>query len=90
MLLREGRFDIVHFAGHGRYDANRPERSCWMFSDGPLYACAPIEQPRRDFRIRELRSGREWRMSGRSGRSRSPTPRSSWWSVVHGMVDVER
>jgi hypothetical protein len=37
-LLREGRFDIVHFAGHGRYDANRPERSCWMFSDGPLYA----------------------------------------------------
>jgi hypothetical protein len=38
MLLREGRFDIVHFAGHGRYDAKRPERSCWMFSDGPLYA----------------------------------------------------
>ena len=37
-LLREGRFDIVHFAGHGRYDAARPERSCWMFSDGPLYA----------------------------------------------------
>ena len=37
-LLRDGRFDIVHFAGHGRYDANRPERSCWMFSDGPLYA----------------------------------------------------
>jgi hypothetical protein len=37
-LLREGRYDIVHFAGHGRYDAERPERSCWMFSDGPLYA----------------------------------------------------
>jgi hypothetical protein len=37
-LLREGRFDIVHFAGHGRYDPTRPERSCWMFSDGPLYA----------------------------------------------------
>ncbi|HEY5616858.1 MAG TPA: CHAT domain-containing protein [Vicinamibacterales bacterium] len=37
-LLREGRFDIVHFAGHGRYDAVRPDRSCWMFSDGPLYA----------------------------------------------------
>jgi hypothetical protein len=37
-LLREGRYDIVHFAGHGRYDAARPERSCWMFSDGPLYA----------------------------------------------------
>jgi hypothetical protein len=37
-LLREGRFDIVHFAGHGRYDAAHPDRSCWMFSDGPLYA----------------------------------------------------
>ena len=37
-LVREGRFDIVHFAGHGRYDALRPERSCWVFSDGPLYA----------------------------------------------------
>jgi CHAT domain-containing protein/cysteine peptidase C11 family protein len=37
-LLREGRFDIVHFAGHGRYDAVHPDRSCWMFSDGALYA----------------------------------------------------
>jgi hypothetical protein len=37
-LLREGRYDIVHFAGHGRYDAKNPDRSCWMFSDGPLYA----------------------------------------------------
>jgi CHAT domain-containing protein len=37
-LSREGRYDIVHFAGHGRYDAAAPERSCWMFSDGPLYA----------------------------------------------------
>jgi hypothetical protein len=37
-LIREGRYDIVHFAGHGRYDAAAPERSCWMFSDGPLYA----------------------------------------------------
>jgi hypothetical protein len=37
-VLRSERFDIVHFAGHGRYDAEHPERSCWMFSDGPLYA----------------------------------------------------
>jgi CHAT domain-containing protein len=37
-LIRERRFDIVHFAGHGRYDPAAPERSCWMFSDGPLYA----------------------------------------------------
>jgi CHAT domain-containing protein len=37
-LLRERRYDIVHFAGHGRYDKQNPDRSCWMFSDGPLYA----------------------------------------------------
>jgi CHAT domain-containing protein len=37
-LIRERRYDIVHFAGHGRYDPVNPERSCWMFSDGPLYA----------------------------------------------------
>ena len=37
-MLRERRYDIVHFAGHGRYDAAQPERSCWLFSDGPLYA----------------------------------------------------
>jgi hypothetical protein len=37
-LLRGGRYDIVHFAGHGRYDAKNPDESCWMFSDGPLYA----------------------------------------------------
>lgn len=38
MLLRSQRYDIVHFAGHGRYDAENPDRSCWMFADGPLYA----------------------------------------------------
>jgi CHAT domain-containing protein len=37
-LIRDRRYDVVHFAGHGRYDAANPERSCWMFSDGPLYA----------------------------------------------------
>jgi CHAT domain-containing protein len=37
-LVRTGRYDIIHFAGHGRYDARNPERSCWMFTDGPLYA----------------------------------------------------
>ena len=37
-LLRESRADIVHFAGHGHYDPEHPDRSCWMFSDGPLYA----------------------------------------------------
>ena len=37
-LLRSRKYDIVHFAGHGRYDAVNPDRSCWMFTDGPLYA----------------------------------------------------
>ncbi len=37
-LLRSRKYDIVHFAGHGRYDPDNPERSCWMFSDGPFYA----------------------------------------------------
>ena len=37
-LVREHRYDIVHFAGHGRYDPAHPERSCWLFSDRPLYA----------------------------------------------------
>jgi CHAT domain-containing protein len=37
-LLRSHQYDIVHFAGHGRYDAVNPDRSCWLFADGPLYA----------------------------------------------------
>jgi CHAT domain-containing protein len=37
-LIREQQYDVVHFAGHGRYDARHPERSCWRFSDGDLYA----------------------------------------------------
>jgi CHAT domain-containing protein len=37
-LLRSRNYDIVHFAGHGRFDPVNPERSCWIFSDGPFYA----------------------------------------------------
>ena len=37
-LIRDRRYDVVHFAGHGRYDPVNPERSAWIFSDGPLYA----------------------------------------------------
>jgi len=37
-LLRDGQFDVVHFAGHGRYNRQEPEQSAWQFSDGPLYA----------------------------------------------------
>lgn len=37
-LLRSRKYDIVHFAGHGRYDPVNPDRSCWVFTDGPFYA----------------------------------------------------
>lgn len=37
-LLREGRYDIVHFAGHGRYGEDDPLESAWILSDGPLTA----------------------------------------------------
>jgi class 3 adenylate cyclase/CHAT domain-containing protein len=29
-------FDILHFAGHARYNIEAPETSSWMFSDGEL------------------------------------------------------
>jgi CHAT domain-containing protein len=34
--LRE--YDLVHYAGHADYDADHPDQSCWMFSDGKLKA----------------------------------------------------
>jgi hypothetical protein len=37
-LLREGDYDIVHFAGHGVFDADDPETSAWLLSDGKLWA----------------------------------------------------
>jgi hypothetical protein len=37
-LLRDGSYDIVHFAGHAKYIDKDPDRSAWMFSDGPLWA----------------------------------------------------
>ena len=37
-LLRSRKYDIVHFAGHGRYDSVNPDRSYWLFTDGPFYA----------------------------------------------------
>jgi pimeloyl-ACP methyl ester carboxylesterase len=35
-LLLEGGFDIVHYAGHGDFDADRPDRVGWVFSGGLL------------------------------------------------------
>ncbi len=37
-LLRNGDYDIIHFAGHALFDADNPEQSAWLFSDGPLWA----------------------------------------------------
>lgn len=37
-LLRDGDYDIVHFAGHGVFDAEDPETSAWLLSDGKLWA----------------------------------------------------
>ena len=39
-MLRDGNYDIVHFAGHAAFDPKRPENSAWLLSDGPLYAQA--------------------------------------------------
>jgi len=31
-------YDMVHYAGHAEYDPGDPSLSCWIFSDGRLYA----------------------------------------------------
>jgi hypothetical protein len=81
-LLREGRYDIVHFAGHGRYDAEQPERSCWMFSDGPLYA----------FEIRHTLANAEvtpWLLYGSACQgSREQTGSSGYHDGVYGMASA--
>jgi hypothetical protein len=35
-LLLEGGFDIVHYAGHGDFDPDRPDRVGWVFARGLL------------------------------------------------------
>ena len=37
-LLRDGDYDIVHFAGHGVFHAEEPETSAWLLSDGELWS----------------------------------------------------
>lgn len=37
-LLRNGNYDIIHFAGHGAFNVDAPEESAWILSDGPLWA----------------------------------------------------
>lgn len=36
--LRDGQFDIIHFAGHARFDAEEPAGSAWLMSDALLRA----------------------------------------------------
>ncbi len=37
-LLREGQYDVIHFAGHARFDPNDAGGSAWVLTDGPLTA----------------------------------------------------
>jgi CHAT domain-containing protein len=37
-LLRQGDYDMIHFAGHGIFQPDDPEQSAWILSDGPLWA----------------------------------------------------
>jgi hypothetical protein len=37
-LLRDGGYDIVHFAGHGIFQSRDPETSAWILSDGELWS----------------------------------------------------
>ena len=36
--LREGTYDIIHYAGHACFDKGEPEASAWLLSDGLLRA----------------------------------------------------
>ena len=36
--LHSGEYDVVHYAGHGSYDAAAPETSGWLFESGTLTA----------------------------------------------------
>lgn len=38
LKLQDGRYDIIHFAGHGKFVANDPEASAWVFADGSITA----------------------------------------------------
>lgn len=37
-MLRQGNYDILHYAGHATFEPNRPESSAWWLSDGPFSA----------------------------------------------------
>ncbi len=37
-MLRSGRYDIIHYAGHAQFDHEDPENSAWILSDSLLRA----------------------------------------------------
>lgn len=37
-VMRSGRYDIIHYAGHAMFADGDPESSAWMLTDGPLWA----------------------------------------------------
>ena len=37
-MLRQGHYDILHFAGHAAFHPDHPETSAWLLSDGPFSA----------------------------------------------------
>lgn len=47
-LILDGEFDVIHFAGHGVFDQERPERSGWVFGGDRLLS------PREIFRARRV------------------------------------
>ncbi len=46
-LIRSGRYDIIHYAGHACFNGDDPEGSAWLLSDGLLHA-------------REIRNTLQW------------------------------
>ena len=76
-LVRDGRFDVVHFAGHGRFDLRRPGESAIVFADGPSLraddvASIPWSQPPYvvfNSACESARSGGNRRLVSRSGSS---------------------
>ena len=46
-LIRSGRYDIIHYAGHACFNPDDPEGSAWLLSDGLLHA-------------REIRNTLQW------------------------------
>jgi len=49
-LLLSGRFDVVHYCGHGDFDAEHPDEAGWVF-EGGLLTAREIERIERPLRL---------------------------------------